>query len=91
MPRGPKPIDLTGRRFGRLRVTGPDPSRRKHWLCDCRCGTRGKSVRADAMRYGLVVSCGCAKAELCAKLSAVGVAARRKQRAARTKRNGRRK
>lgn len=77
---GPKPWNLTRRKYGRLKVTGPDPTRKKHWLCDCKCGTKGKSVRGDALRYGLVVSCGCFKAEFCATISAIGVAARRQRR-----------
>lgn len=64
---GPPPSDYTGYVYGRLTVTGRD-SKRKHYLCDCTCGTKGKSVRQDLLRQGRVgrvVSCGCRKREHC--------------------------
>lgn len=59
-------MDLTGWRFGRLVVAGIDriqpcaTGTRIYWKCTCDCGTDVVS-RADALRIGRVVSCGCRK------------------------------
>lgn len=57
-------IDLTGQRFGRLTVIGIDDksTKKTYWICQCDCGTV-KSVRADILKAGLTVSCGCKKRE----------------------------
>lgn len=57
-------IDLMGRRFGRLTVTGRDaPSRRTRWICRCDCGET-RSVLSANLRRGLATSCGCYREEL---------------------------
>lgn len=58
-------IDLTGQRFGRLTVLGLDAersTRKTYWICQCDCGNV-KSCRADSLRAGNIVSCGCKKRE----------------------------
>lgn len=63
---GPKPQDLRGRRFGRLRV----PPRaeyeyhhgRVYWPVVCECGAE-KLVRASKLTEGRTVSCGCWRAD----------------------------
>src|SRR5262249_46250106 len=56
----PKPIDLTGKRFGRWRVV--DYLGRKRWSCVCDCGTR-RDVWGHLLRAGRSKSCGCFKRE----------------------------
>lgn len=54
-------IDLTGQTFGKLTVLKRDLSQnfdRVHWLCKCECGNI-KSVAANHLTSGAVVSCGC--------------------------------
>ena len=64
MTRGRKPIDIAGRRFGRLIASEPAPVRgffsgkRKAWWCLCDCGAR-VSVTASNLHSGQVRSCGC--------------------------------
>jgi len=60
-----KLIDLTGKRFGRLKVIERDydPKKTKHkkyvyWKCVCDCGNK-KSVGSQALRSGRTKSCGC--------------------------------
>lgn len=57
-------MDLTGQRFGRLTVIGRDDkvTRKTYWICQCDCGTI-KSVRADILKAGKTISCGCKKKE----------------------------
>lgn len=58
-------IDLTGKRFGRLLVTGlhEDPNDDKlKWDCVCDCGTK-KVIYGAYLRNGQVRSCGCLRAE----------------------------
>lgn len=54
--------DLTNQRFGRLTVLGDVGKRTKNgkvlWHCLCECGT-ATFVRADHLKNGSVVSCGC--------------------------------
>lgn len=63
----PAPIDLTGKKFGRLTVVGkkyvPKNGRNRiYWECECECG--GKvDARVDSLTTGLVRSCGCLKKE----------------------------
>lgn len=59
-------IDLTGRKFGRLRVLTRTDDKRKgvpQWLCICSCG--GSTVVAGMhLRTGHTKSCGCIVDEL---------------------------
>lgn len=61
-------IDLTGMRFGRLKVCRRYPKPSNHirqgviWICKCDCG-RGKLVRSSHLLDGSVVSCGCVRSE----------------------------
>lgn len=55
--------DLTGQKFGKMTVLGRDTdikSKRTYWMCQCECGTI-KSCRADSLKDGSIVSCGCRK------------------------------
>lgn len=56
--------DLTGMQFGRLTVRGIEGKRGHNWRwsCACQCGTV-KSVRADHLLTGRILSCGCLKIE----------------------------
>lgn len=58
---GRKPIDISGREFGRLTVL-LSTEKRKHksvvWLCKCECGTFTEQSASD-MLTGKVSSCGC--------------------------------
>lgn len=56
-------IDLTGKRFGKLRVLGV-ASKDKHikWHCICDCGKK-KEVLGCHLRSGKIISCGCASVE----------------------------
>ena len=57
--------DLTGRLFGRLtaiRRAPNDKNRNTRWECQCSCGSK-RNVQAGALKAGIVVSCGCLKAE----------------------------
>lgn len=54
-------IDLTGKRFGRLIVlerAENDNQKKPQWRCECDCGNQ-TVVRANALRRGTIVSCGC--------------------------------
>lgn len=58
-----KRIDLAGKTFGALQAVRPVPSGetadgRPGWLVRCECG-REKVVNADALRRGMITSCGC--------------------------------
>lgn len=58
-------LDLTGKKFGRLRVVarGPDKEQgRPSWLCVCTCGKQS-AVDGRALRCGNTRSCGCWKDE----------------------------
>ena len=60
-----QPIDLTGQRFGRLRVisyAGHIKRGRTAWLCRCKCGTK-KVVASVQLRGGYTKSCGCLRAD----------------------------
>lgn len=56
--------DLTGQRFGRLVVVGPDPGRSPEgktpplWACRCDCGET-TMVGIGCLRSGHTRSCGC--------------------------------
>ena len=54
-------IDLTGQRFGHLKVIKYSPRKTKgchntHWLCQCDCGNR-VLVRSDNLRKGRTTRC----------------------------------
>ncbi len=59
--------DLTGMRFSRYTVIGPDKpgegSLKKRWICQCDCGTI-KSVLAGCLLKGSTQSCGCLHKEI---------------------------
>ena len=59
--------DLTGQRFGRLKVVKltefKDSNGSCKWLCRCDCGTE-TIVVSDALRGGKTKSCGCYQKEL---------------------------
>jgi len=66
----PKKIDLTGRKFGRLTVTGEAPRHytagghsQVMWYCDCDCGKKNIVVRSGDLRNGHTQSCGCLNIE----------------------------
>lgn len=57
--------DLTGEKFGRLKVLGLSPKksgRKSYWVCECECGNE-KLVRSDGLKAGNTQSCGCLKKE----------------------------
>lgn len=54
--------DLTGKKFGKLYVTGLNPSRRRNkacWDCLCECGN-SVTVLGTSLTSGNTKSCGCA-------------------------------
>lgn len=57
--------DLTGQRFGRLKVTNKHEARNTttYWLCECECG-KFKWIDAKSLKNGESQSCGCLSAEL---------------------------
>lgn len=57
--------DLTGRRFGRLKVIERAESKNGHvmWLCDCECGNK-VTIKGIHLTSGHTQSCGCAKIEM---------------------------
>jgi hypothetical protein len=61
----PQLLDLRGKRFARLVVTGraPNRGRKSRWHCDCDCG--GKAVVSTGdLRAGHTESCGCIAREM---------------------------
>ena len=62
MPRGQKPIDITGQRFGRLVAVELSEKRRQQawWRCQCDCG-KTYLTRGSSLRRGAVKSCGCTR------------------------------
>lgn len=68
--RGHPTEDLTGRKFGALTVIERGQNQyytqkngktvyRVMWLCKCDCGSAPKAIRAQHLRSGAIVSCGC--------------------------------
>lgn len=59
-----KLIDLTGKRFSRLLVTGysHNLNGKVWWQCNCDCGNT-KAVPGDNLKLGKARSCGCYRAE----------------------------
>lgn len=66
-----KPIDLVGKRFGRLVVVEYDQNSKgtghAHWLCKCKCG-KYKYVRSSHLKQKQVRSCGCLASEVSSRL-----------------------
>lgn len=58
-------LNLTGKRFGRLKVLAY--SNDKYWDCQCDCG-KTKQVHGASLRGGLTKSCGCATGEALSKI-----------------------
>ena len=59
------PVDLTGRRFGRLTVIrkeGPGACWQQQWLCRCDCGNEVVVFRSN-LASGHTRSCGCIRRE----------------------------
>ena len=57
----PKPIDLTGKQFGRFTVlerVRNNKDGRTMWLCQCECGNK-RIVSGKCLRNGHTRSCGC--------------------------------
>jgi hypothetical protein len=59
------PLDLTGRRFGRLLALGRSEVADTHvrWVCRCDCGTL-VHVRAQSLTRGETQSCGCLRSDV---------------------------
>ena len=75
----PPLIDLTGKRFGRLVVTGRDTTKaykKPHWFCQCDCGNT-TSVYGYSLTSGATQSCGCLHKERTSQASALDLAGRR--------------
>lgn len=59
----PAPLDLTGKRFGRLFVIQADTSKKlRSWMCKCDCG-KTTVIPTNKLTSGHTQSCGCIKAE----------------------------
>ncbi len=63
-----KPVDLTGRKFGRLKAIRPTEKRDKHnnsviWLCECCCGNMVEVAESRLIKEE-VRSCGCLAKEI---------------------------
>jgi hypothetical protein len=53
-------VDLTGKRFGLLVITGRGPDSRRPWLYVCDCGNTGKAATGNLLRrIPPQKSCGC--------------------------------
>lgn len=75
-PLPPRMIDLTGRKVGRLTVTGWafKKNDKWHWICDCECGTT-KAVSHFCLTQGSTFSCGCLQKEKASQNSKLAIAA----------------
>lgn len=53
-------VDITGNKYGRLTVIerAENQNKKPMWLCKCDCGNT-KIVRADSLKNGSTLSCGC--------------------------------
>lgn len=60
----PKPIDITGKRFGRLIATQKDGFRnnKTYWECTCDCGNK-VTIQYYSLVSGNSRSCGCLRRE----------------------------
>lgn len=64
-----KPIDISGKRFGRLKavfIDYYDKHRNAVWLCECDCGNL-VAVMGSLLRNGTTQSCGCLQRERTSK------------------------
>ncbi len=62
-PQGPKRIDITGKRYGKLvalEYSHRDKFRLSIWKVRCDCGNE-KLIAANSLRRGFAASCGCGK------------------------------
>lgn len=59
-----RPMDLTGKTYGRLTVIelAPESKHPHRWRCRCSCGKK-IDIRGDCLRYGFTKSCGCLRSE----------------------------
>ena len=67
----PNPIDLTGKRVGRLLVVkraANNKDGRTMWLCRCDCGNE-RVVSGKSLRNGHTKSCGCLNRDIASKMS----------------------
>jgi hypothetical protein len=63
-------LNLTGQRFGRLRVLGPVRQvGGRTWLCECKCGKRSILLTHN-LRSGNTKSCGCLRVDHARKMRA---------------------
>jgi hypothetical protein len=72
--------DITGQRFGRLVVVGPDhwDSGCKKWFWKCRCDCGEESIaNGYLLRHGDTRSCGCLRQQILAQGRVAGIAASR--------------
>ena len=53
-----------GKKITRLTIISDDPNKKGYYICDCDCGTKGKSISAYQVRKGIVKSCGCYNSEV---------------------------
>lgn len=66
---GAKPMNLRGKKFGRLialHALPKQPKRMTYWVCRCRCGQE-VNVGIGHLRDGHTRSCGCLQREVTAK------------------------
>jgi hypothetical protein len=58
---GPRPLDFTGQRYGRLVAVSclGTVDGYRSWSCRCDCGTQEVIVRQESLRGGRKRSCGC--------------------------------
>lgn len=64
-----KLLDMTGQVFGKLTVLNRVPApKQARWLCRCQCGNESIAPGYE-LRHGLIISCGCARAEKASKLN----------------------
>lgn len=63
-------VDLTGKKFERLKVLKRDLSKNKgvYWLCECECGNL-RSVLGNRLKSGETKSCGCLQKERSAEFN----------------------
>ena len=65
MTSGPKPIDITGNRYGRLvaNYRGTKQGKVHKWVCTCDCGIV-KEISVYSLTRGKTNSCGCLHREI---------------------------
>lgn len=74
----PNLIDITGKRFTRLKVLGPYKRAKSGtlWRCQCDCG-KERWVNAQALKDGMTKSCGCLHKEVMAQRGLKSMAGKR--------------